>query len=98
MASLFLINRIKENTSTLLEFNLVCPKLIKNLDNHHRVLLEKIKPNCLVLSEAFVFNEKLLHSAIADENEKPYDNLYSLAKTYGALNKVNLAPYYLKTI
>lgn len=58
----------------------------------------KIKDDSLVLAEAFIFNEKTFRSAIADNNEKPYDNLYNIARTYGALNKVSLADHFVNTV
>lgn len=50
------------------------------------------------MSEAFLLNEEYLKSALGDLNEKPYENLYNMAKTYGSLNHYDLSEYYLQTI
>lgn len=52
----------------------------------------------LVISEAFIFDENTLHSALAHENEKPYENLYNLATTYGSLNRTSLNDFYINTV
>lgn len=68
------------------------------MKNYFEELLEKLMVDALVLAETFIVTEYTLHSAIADSNEKPYDNLYNMAKSVGALNKINLSAYYLDTI
>ena len=69
-----------------------------NLQEHKLLLLEKIKNNCLVLSEAFLISDDGMRSTLGDCNEKPYENLYNVAKNFGSLNKVSLADYYVKTV
>jgi len=51
--------------------------------------LKEVLPDCLALTEGFVFNEKMLGSCLADKNEKPYENLLNTATRYGLLNRVN---------
>ncbi len=69
--------------------------LIKEL---YEELLDEIAPNALVLSEGFIYDEQILLSAIAKPNEKPYENLYNMAKRLGTLNHYNFNPHYLNTI
>lgn len=71
---------------------------MQNLDLFALELLKEIKNDALVLGEAFIFDEKSLRSAIADINEQPYENLFRLAKNYGAINKVSFTNHYLNTI
>ena len=59
---------------------------------------ESLKYDSLVLAEIFAPDDYMLFSAIADQNETPYNNLYTLAKTTGMSNQVDLTDYYLKTI
>lgn len=34
----------------------------------------------------FIYDEKTFNSAIANANEKPYENLYNIAKNFGMIN------------
>ena len=62
-------------------------------------LMERIHPNALVLSEGINFPEFVYGSAIADSNEKPYENLFNWAKEFGQLNqfKDGIHPEMVKT-
>ena len=40
----------------------------------------------------------MVASAIAHENEKPYQNLYNMATTLGSLNKYDFTNDYINTI
>lgn len=61
-------------------------------------LLRIIKDDCLSLVEVFVYDEGILKSAIGDVNEKPYENLYRMARMYGSVNSVDFKPFYLEHI
>lgn len=95
---LFLVTQIRENSSALLEFGLVNQKFMQNSSAFLLELLDRIKKDSLVLAEGFISSEASLRSALADPNEKPYENLFSMAKTFGALNKESFASHYVNTI
>lgn len=95
---LFLMTQIRENSSNLLEMGLIDQKFISNSDTFLRELLGRIRGDCLVLAEGFIISESVLRSALADQNEKPYENLFHMAKTFGALNKESFASHYVNTI
>ncbi len=65
----------------------------------YKSLLKEIKTDSLALCEPFVIDENMcLKSAIANSNEKPYENLLRMAKKYGALNHYDFKRDYLNTI
>ena len=96
--NLFVIDSILENTSILLAFDIVDSSFISLAKKKFEILIDSLYYDSLVLSEGFVLNDFTLYSAIADSNEKPYENLYRWAKDFGALNKVDLSSHYLNTI
>lgn len=58
-------------------------KCIRIVEQLYVKKLKEIKPEALVLCESFIFDEDIVQSAIGNVNEKPYENLYKMAKTYG---------------
>lgn len=58
VGNIFAIEQLLTNADLLLETKTITPRLVslaKNVQNH---LLEDLLPDCLVLAEAFVWNEK----------------------------------------
>lgn len=98
LSLLFLGNQLIENAAHFLEFNLIESKTVTLVKEMIADKLDTLHYESLVLAEVFIYSEKTFYSALANENEKPYENLYNLAKTYGALNQVDLSRYYADTI
>lgn len=98
LAMLFAIDAFIENANVFASLNVASALQISNAKTYLEELLEVILKDSLVLAEAFIPDDYILFSAIADSNEKPYENLYSLAKQVGSLNQVDLSGYYLETI
>jgi acyl-CoA oxidase len=98
LALLFAIDALIENTHIFAALNVVSSDQIGNAKFFLEELLDNIFNDSLVLAEAFVPDDYILFSAIADSNEKPYENLYNLAKKVGSMNQVDLSGFYLETI
>ena len=98
LAMLFALDQIFENASLFSITKTVNGSTLKILKELYEEVLAKLLPDALVLVEGFVPDDFVLHSAIADSNEKPYENLYSLAKKVTMTNQVDLSSFYLRTI
>ena len=98
MAKLFATEAIIENSQLFVSSGLISPNQLSELKKNFEDLLEELFKDCLVLSEAFVPDDYMLFSAIANSNETPYDNLYNLANRVGVMNSVDLSSHYLATI
>lgn len=98
LASLFAIDQIFEYAASFIHVKVLTGEHLRTLKDLYESLLEKLLPEVLVLSEGFVPDEFVLYSAIADSNEKPYDNLYNLTKRVTMTNQVDLSDFYLRTI
>ena len=48
--------------------------------------LKEIRKDCLQLANDLIFHDCILHTAIAQKNQRPYHNLYEWAKKYGSIN------------
>jgi acyl-CoA oxidase len=98
LANLFAIDSILEYASVLLDANVLGSEFLAQCKSAFEELLEKIHPDALFLAEHNIPDDFMLYSAIADTNEKPYENLYNLAKAHSIMNKVDLSGFYLETI
>ena len=78
--------------------DIISNKFLKMVKDFYEELMVLIKPESLVLTEGFLYDEDILKSAIAHFNEKPYENLYNMAKNFGTINQVDLKPFYLENI
>ncbi len=94
----FVIDQILENAQIFTSFGIICGKFVSFIREKFEALMDSLHYDSLVLSEGYVHSDFTLFSAIANLNEKPYENLFSWAKKFGALNQVDLRPYYLNTI
>lgn len=98
LVHLFIIDLTLECTGILLSVKVINNAQVKSLQQEFERLLEEILKDCLKLSDGFVVDDYVLHSALADSNEKPYENLYNLAKSTGIVNQTDLTGVYLETI
>lgn len=98
LSLLFAIDQILEFCHLFIAFDVFDGEFIELLKTTYESVLERLKNDALVLSEIFVPDDYILFSAIANSNEKPYENLYKLAKETGMSNQVDLSGFYLNTI
>ena len=98
LALLFINDALLENVQLLFSVGVMKPEVVKRAEEQREALLEALRPEALVLAESYLAGEAYTMSAIADVNEKPYENLYNIAKKFGALNNVDLSGHYLQTI
>lgn len=98
LALLFIAEQTIENAHLLLGFGVLSQGQLNEVHKSIPKCVELLYPDCLALAEVFVLNEGQLFSAIANRNEKPYDNLYKTAKQFALLNSTDLTSFYLKTI
>lgn len=98
LARLFIIDQTLECAGMLVAMKVIGAQQIKALQKEFEELLDALFDDALVLAEGWVIDDFSLHSAIAHSNEKPYDNLYQLAKTAGVLNRTDLTGAYLDTV
>lgn len=77
----------KEFSVNLLESGSITGEHLTILNELMEEHLEKLTPDILVLAEALQIPDEALGSAIAANNGKPYDNLYTWAKNYGSMNQ-----------
>ena len=98
LSLLFAIEQVLENCNLFTAFDMFNGEFVSLMKEVNSSLLESLKYDSLVLAEIFAPDDYMLFSAIVDQNETPYNNLYTLAKTTGMSNQVDLTDYYLKTI
>lgn len=98
LALIFAIDQIFEHASLFIYSKTLNGEVLRTLKDLYESLLSKLLPEVLVLAEAFIPDDFVLFSAIADNNEKPYENLYNLTKKVTMTNQVDLSDFYLKTI
>ena len=98
LAHLFIVDQTLETTSLHVSGGSINSAQIRTLQAQLEKLLEELFKDALMLSEAFVVSDYTLFSALADSNEKPYENLYNLAKNAGIVNRTDLTGAYLETI
>lgn len=95
---LFAFEMIIENASLLVTHDCITPDILSWARELYEEGLVRAKPDALVLADAFVPDSFGLYSALASDNERPYENLYRWAKKSAALNHVDLITPYLETI
>lgn len=98
LGRLFIIELTLECAGILLPMKILSAEQLRVLQKEFERLLDSLFPDALVLAEGWILDDYTLHSAIANSNEKPYENLYNLAKTSGILNKTDLTGVYLDTV
>ena len=98
LAILFALEQIIENSYILITFDVVDSQVLLEAKNLYEKLLVSIKPNIVVFTDVFAPDDYILYSALGDQNEKPYENLYRMARDLSAINKVDLTKHYLETI
>lgn len=98
LAQLFVIDLTLESAGILLPMGILDSVQVKGLQKEFERLLEELFKDSLKLAEAWVLDDYMLHSSISEVNEKPYENLYNMAKAAGVLNKTDLTGAYLETI
>jgi acyl-CoA oxidase len=87
LITLFAINQIEEQNSTLMLTGSLTQDTLEKLIAHKDQLLEDISPDALVLAEGWQIEDIFLNSAIAQQDGNPYENLYRWAREFGTLNK-----------
>lgn len=94
----FIYDMLIENANIFVSQGCITPEVLCWVRELYEEGLEDIKPDCLSLIDAFIPDSYTLVSAIAHDNEKPYENLYRWAKGSGALNQVDLITPYLDIV
>lgn len=84
---LFVYERLEELAAPALAADAVTGAHFIFIQNLKEQIMERLAPHGLVLAEGMQWPNESLGSAIADENEKPYDNLYNWANKFGRLNR-----------
>ena len=84
---LFCLQRFEEYSTYVVSSRALSGEHFELFQNQKVQIYESLTPHGLKLAEGFPFTEKLLFSAIALENESPYENLYNWAKQYGRINQ-----------
>jgi acyl-CoA oxidase len=95
LAKLFITDLTLEYSALMVLAGAINSSQIRDLQKHFEKLLEELTKDCLKLAEGFVVSDYSLHSAIAHSNEKPYENLYNLARSSGMINRTDMVKPYL---
>lgn len=98
LASLFIAEQTIENSQILVGLDVLSREQLKAVQASVSVSLDKLYKDSLKLSDVLYLDDKANFSLISMSNEKPYDNLYSVAKNFGMVNSTDLTGYYLSTI
>lgn len=98
LAVFFAIDQLIENAQLYSALDVLNSEVLITIKSLYEKLLTKIKPDILTLSEIYALDDNMLYSALGHQNEKPYENLFRMAKEVGTMNKVDLTDYYLNTI
>lgn len=98
LALCFAVDQILENASLYVALDVASPELLTVAKSFYEKLLTQIKPDIIVLTDIFAPDDYGLYSALADQNEKPYDNLFKMATELAMTNQSDLTDYYLSTI
>ena len=95
---LYIMENIINYSDLFSSLDCITNNFLKMVKEYFEKLLFVIKNDSLVLAEVFVYHDGILKSAIAHGNEKPYENLYRMAKKYSTVNHVDFKPFYLEHI
>lgn len=98
LAQLFIIDLTLQNAHLFLGLNVISSEQIKKLNQVFEKTLEDIFCDCLKLTDPFMIDDGVNYSALVNSNERPYENLYDLAKKFGVVNNTDLTGAYLNTI
>ena len=98
LAQLFIVEQTVENAQLLMSLGVISGEQINKLKNTIEGCLESISKDCLMLADILLPDDQVNYSPISETNEKPYENLYNLAKKMGMVNSTDLTGHYLSTI
>lgn len=76
---LYGIEKITERAGKFYETSTITSEGLALLYRKRESLLTELRPECLALVQAFGYNDVILMSAIAADNQKPYENLIEWA-------------------
>ena len=98
LASLFVAEQTFESGHMLLGLDVLSPQQLTAVRKSMLRDVEALYKDCIALTDIFIIDERVNFSALAQLNEKPYENLYQTAKQFGVLNRTDLTSVFLNTI
>ena len=89
----FVFNQLEKHAAPLIASGSLSQAHFGLMTNLKNSFYEWLSPHSLKLAEAIPYSDKLLFSALASTNEKPYENLYEWARKYAQLNQRENNPH-----
>lgn len=93
LCAFFALHHIQNNSVLFLESEIISPSQFVCIREAYQNLLADLRPALVPLSEAFLPDNRVMMSAIADPNCKPYENLYDWVRKYSSMNRVDMTDY-----
>ena len=98
LCQLISLQQLLKFSNIFVMLEIINGKFIRIARERCQRLFDLLAKDLLVLAELFVPHEHVLYSLIADTNEKPYENMYRMARDHGLMNQVDLRQEYLGII
>lgn len=84
---LYGIDKILVRCAHFYSTGVITPSTVQRLHEGKQILLKELRPQVLMLVQAFEYSDNTLHSAIGGAHQKPYETLLDWAKNKNEVNQ-----------